>query len=100
MLRWCACLLLLSTMMFALADVKADPDRSGSNSAATLLPLTTSSAKASEDFERAMRYFEQYRHTETLQNLRLAVKDDPDFAQALILISHLSGDPAEQAATR
>src|SRR5579863_6076092 len=100
MLRWCACLLLLSTIMFALADVKADPDRSVSNSAATLLPLTTSSAKAREDFERAMRYFEQYRHTETLQNLRLAVKDDPDFAQALILISHLSGDPAEQAATR
>jgi tetratricopeptide (TPR) repeat protein len=47
-----------------------------------------------------MREFEEYRIAETLQDLRAATKVDPNFAQAFILISRMSQDPAEQAATR
>src|SRR5262249_49160833 len=64
------------------------------------LPVTTSSAQARKSFEKAMREFEEYRYPETLQDLRAATKADPNFAQAFILISHLSTQPAEQQATR
>jgi tetratricopeptide (TPR) repeat protein len=47
-----------------------------------------------------MREFEEYRIPEMLQDLRAATKSDPDFAQALILISRMTTDPAEQQATR
>jgi tetratricopeptide (TPR) repeat protein len=65
-----------------------------------VLPITTSSPQARQSFERAMRRFEDYHLDETLQDLRLATKADPDFAQALILTAHLSRDPAEQRQAR
>ncbi|MGA8152252.1 MAG: tetratricopeptide repeat protein [Terriglobales bacterium] len=47
-----------------------------------------------------MRYFEQYRLTDTLQSLREAAKADPKFAQAFIMIAKISKDPREQADAR
>lgn len=99
MLRWCACLLLLSSS-FAAGDVKAKQDRPEPSHATAQLPLSTRSPHARADFERAMRYFEQYRLNETLQSLREATKADPKFAQAFIMIAKISKDPAEQAAAR
>jgi tetratricopeptide (TPR) repeat protein len=96
--HWCVYLLLFSSLA-ALADTKSNPAPRQKN-APTKLPVTTSSAPARTSFEKAMREFEEYRITETLQDLRAATKDDPDFAQALILISRMSQDPAEQSATR
>jgi tetratricopeptide (TPR) repeat protein len=99
MLRWCACLLLLSSS-FASSDVKANQDRPEPKHATTQLPLSTRSPHAREDFERAMRYFEEYRLRDALQSLREAAKSDPRFAQAFIMIAKISKDPAEQAAAR
>jgi tetratricopeptide (TPR) repeat protein len=98
MLRWCACLLLFSS--FASAYVRVNQDRPEPKHATTQLPLSTRSPLAREYFERAMRYFEQYRLNETLQSLREAAKADPKFAQAFIMIAKVSKDPAEQAAAR
>ena len=47
-----------------------------------------------------MREFEQYRIPETLQDLRAATQADPNFAQALILLSRMSPDPSEQSRMR
>lgn len=99
MLRcWCLFLLLLSS--FALADAKATPEGAGRKPSPTTLPITTSSVSARKSFERAMRNFEEYRINETLQCLQEAVKADPKFAQAYILIAKISKDPSEQAAAR
>jgi tetratricopeptide (TPR) repeat protein len=100
MLRcWCVSLLLLSSS-FVLADAKVSPKRSAQKPAPTTLAVTTSSAGARKSFERAMRNFEEYRLNETLQYLREAVKADPKFAQAFIIIAKISKDPEEQAAAR
>jgi len=99
MLRWCVCLLLLSSS-FASDGVKASQDRPQPTHATTQLPLSTRSPRAQIQFERAMRYFEEYRLNETLQSLREATKADPRFAQAFILIAKVSKDPAEQTAAR
>jgi len=99
MLRcWCVFLLLLSSS-FATADVQSAPD-SPARKASSTLPVTTSSVRARKSFERGMRNFEEYRINETLQCLREAVKADPRFAQAYILIAKISKDPSEQAAAR
>jgi tetratricopeptide (TPR) repeat protein len=95
--RWICPLLLLSSLAFAGTQPTAKP--SGQLRSETL-PVSTSSAPARRDFERAMRNFEDYRLDQCLQNLRQAVKADPKFAQAFILIAKISKDPAEQAAAR
>ncbi|HKD03843.1 MAG TPA: tetratricopeptide repeat protein [Terriglobales bacterium] len=64
------------------------------------LPVTTSSALARKHFEKGMQALEYLRRAEAVEDLRTAVTADPNFAQALILISHLSQDPAEQQETR
>jgi tetratricopeptide (TPR) repeat protein len=97
--RWCLYLLLFSSLA-ALADTKSNPAQPRQKNVPTTLPVTTSSAQARASFEKAMREFEEYRIAETLQDLRAATKVDPNFAQAFILISRMSQDPAEQAATR
>jgi tetratricopeptide (TPR) repeat protein len=86
-----------SLMGFAGATFK--PAQLTQKNAPTKLPVTTSSAEARKSFEKAMREFEQYRIPETLQDLRAATKADPNFAQAFILISRMTADPAEQTAT-
>jgi tetratricopeptide (TPR) repeat protein len=97
--RWCVYLLLFSSLA-ALADTKLNAARPGPKNASEKLPITTSSAQARSSFEKAMREFEEYRVPDTLLDLRAATKADPNFAQAFILISRMSQDPAEQAATR
>jgi tetratricopeptide (TPR) repeat protein len=97
--RWFVYLLVFSSLA-ALAGAKSNPAQPMQKNASTKLPVTTSSAQARKSFENAMREFEEYRIRETLQDLRAATKADPNFAQAFILISRMSTDPAEQAATR
>jgi len=97
--RWCVHLLVFSSLV-ALADAKSNSAQPKQKNASTNLPVTTSSAPARISFEKAMREFEEYRIPETLQDLRAATKADPNFAQALILISRMTTDPAEQEATR
>jgi tetratricopeptide (TPR) repeat protein len=97
--RWCLYLLLFSSLA-ALADTNSNPAQPRQKNVPIKLPVTTSSAQARASFEKAMREFEEYRIAETVQDLRAATKVDPNFAQAFILISRMSQDPAEQAATR
>jgi tetratricopeptide (TPR) repeat protein len=95
--RWCVYLLLFSTLA-AWAETKSNVAKP--TSASTKLPVTTSSAQARSSFEKAMREFEEYRIPDTLQDLRAATKTDPNFAQAFILLSRMSQDPAEQGSAR
>src|SRR5579864_6445113 len=96
--RWCVCLLVVWSMSgFTGATSKPVP---AAGKASANLPVTTSSEEARKSFETAMRAFEEYRIPDTLADLRAATKADPNFAQALILTSRMSPDPAEQAATR
>jgi tetratricopeptide (TPR) repeat protein len=95
--RWCFYLLVFSCSTgFASANLAQANQKNASNK----LPITTSSAQARVSFEKAMREFEQYRIPETLQDLRTATKADPNFAQAFILLSRVSPDPAEQSSAR
>jgi len=64
------------------------------------LPVTTASPAARAKFEAGMKSLEVLRRSDAVDDLRAAVKRDPKFAQALIMISHLSHDPNEQLATR
>jgi len=98
MLRWCACLFLLSSSFAQLGWARSES--SAAKAPTAQLPLTTSSPAARINFEKAMLYLEEYRTSQAVEVLRGVVKQDPDFAQALILIAHLSTDPAEQTATR
>jgi tetratricopeptide (TPR) repeat protein len=94
---WCACLLaVLSSTGFA----NAHPAGSAHKNVSANLPVTTGSATARKRFEKAMQNLEYLRTADALSDLRAANKADPKFAQALILLSHLTGDPAEQEATR
>ncbi len=97
--RWCLYLLVFSSLA-ASASANFNPPQSSQKGTPTKLPVTTSSAQARTSFEKAMREFEQYRIAETLQDLRAAAKADPNFAQALILLSYLSPDPQEQSTAR
>src|SRR5579872_2435252 len=100
MLRaWCVHLLVVSSFV-VLAGAKSDPALPGPKNASSKFPVTTVSPRARISFEKAMREFEEYRIPEMLQDLRAATKSDPDFAQALILISRTTSDPSEQQATR
>jgi len=97
--RWCFYLLVFSSLI-GFAGGGSKPAQPMPKDVSTKLPVTSSSAKARLSFEKAMREFEEYRVPDTLQDLRAATKADPDFAQAFILISRLTTDPAEQAAAR
>jgi tetratricopeptide (TPR) repeat protein len=87
--------LLASTLGFA--STKAKPVASF---AKDTLPVTTSSVEARKFFDRAMRRYEDYRLGAALEDLRLATKMDPKFAQAYILTARLSRDPGEQETAR
>ena len=99
-LRRCACLLLLLWSALGWAGGKSSPPANPHTNALGRLPVTTSSALARVRFEKAMQYSEELRIPDALQALRAAVKADPKFAQAYILISNFSHDPAEQQAAR
>ena len=97
--RWCLYLLVFSSLI-GFAPAESKPARPVPKNASAKLPVTTSSAEARLSFEKAMRAFEEYRIAETLQDLRAATQADTNFAQAFILISRMTTDPAEQTATR
>jgi tetratricopeptide (TPR) repeat protein len=97
--RRCACLLVLLSLV-AWADGKSNSLGAGHKNAPTKLPVTTSSPQARKCFQKAMQNLEYIRRDDALQDLREATKADPNFAQALILTSHLSHDPEEQRSTR
>jgi tetratricopeptide (TPR) repeat protein len=97
--RWCLYLLVFSSLT-GLATAESKPARPVPKNTSAILPVTTSSAEARKHFEKAVRAFEEYRIPETLQDLRAATKADPNFAQAFILISRMTTDPAEQTTTR
>jgi tetratricopeptide (TPR) repeat protein len=95
-LRWTAFLLIFCAAAFA-TGAKPRPKPAA---ATATLPVTTSSAAARKEFEHAMVDLEALRRADALNDLRAAVKRDPKFAQAQILISHLTHDPDEQVAAR
>jgi tetratricopeptide (TPR) repeat protein len=96
-LRWTALLLMFCAAAFA-TNAKPHRPKLASNSAT--LPVTTTSPAARKQFEHAMVDLEALRRADALDDLRATVKRDPKFAQAYILISHLTHDPDEQVAAR
>jgi len=96
-LRWTAFLLVFCAAAFA---TNAQPHRLKSAPKTVTLPVTTSSPAAHKEFEHAMADLEALRRADALNDLRAAVKRDPKFAQAQILIAHLTHDPDEQVAAR
>ena len=97
-MRWTALLLVLLCAAAFASDAK--PHRAKPVLKSVTLPVTTSSPSARAQFEHAMVQLELLRRADALDDLRNAVKRDPKFAQAYILISHLAHDPNEQLATR
>jgi len=89
--------LFVSLAMAGAAQKSQGPARTDPS---TRLPVTTSSAKARERFEVAMADMEQARYSRSADDLRSAVKADPKFAQAWILIARVSTDPEEQKGAR
>jgi Flp pilus assembly protein TadD len=96
-LRCGGCVLVLSFVVTAAcaSSVSGAPAR---KIISPRLPVTTSSRVARERFERGMRALEYLRRAEAVDDFRSATKADRNFAQAWILISHLSHDPEEQQA--
>jgi tetratricopeptide (TPR) repeat protein len=78
----------------------AKPHRPKPTPKSATLPVTTTSPAARKEFEHAMVDLEALRRADALDDLRATVKRDPKFAQAFILISHLTHDPDEQVAAR
>jgi len=96
--RWTALLLVLLGTAALGSQTKPHAPKPVPNT--TMLPVTTSVPSARQKFESGMVALEQLRRGESLDELRSAVKHDPKFAQAWILISHLTHDPDEQASAR
>jgi len=97
-LRWTALLMVLLCAAAFGSDAK--PRHAKSASKSVWLPVTTLSPAARKEFEHALANLERLRRADALDDLRGAVKRDPKFAQAYILISHLAHDPNEQVAAR
>ena len=87
-MRWTALLLVL--LCAATFASEAKPRRAKPVQKSITLPVTTSSPAARKEFDRAMVDLELLRRPDALDDLRRAVKRDPKFAQAHILISHLA----------
>jgi Tfp pilus assembly protein PilF len=96
--RWTALFLALLCAAAFGSDAKPRPSKAAPKT--VTLPVTTISPVARKQFEHAMVNLEALRRAEALHDLREAVKRDPKFAQAYILISHLTHDPDEQLSTR
>jgi tetratricopeptide (TPR) repeat protein len=97
--RWWICpLLVLSSL--ALGDNRPGTKQNQVEHSSKVLPVTSPSAAARKNFDRAMRKYEAYQVNEAVRYLRAASKEDPNFAQAFIMIAAISEDPAEQAAAR
>jgi Flp pilus assembly protein TadD len=100
-LRWTACVLVLLCAAAFGHDAKPRHAKTISKSSkAAVLPVTTFSPAARQEFEHAMVDLEALRRADAVNDLRTTVKRDPKFAQAYILISHLTHDPDEQVSDR
>jgi len=95
----CACLLVLLSFVSS-TGAQTEPAGMAHRNVYRRLPVTTSSAEARKQFETAMRNLEELRSAEALENLRAATRADSHFAQAFILIAHLTRDPEEQSTAR
>jgi tetratricopeptide (TPR) repeat protein len=96
-LRWTALLLMFCAAAFA---TNSKPHHSKPAVKTSTLPVTTNSPSARKEFEHAMGDLEALRRADAVNDLRATVKRDPKFAQAYILLSHLTHDPDEQVSTR
>ena len=94
-MRWTVLLLMFCSL--ASATTKTQGRLAKKN---LTLPVTTTSPAARKEFERAMVNLEALRRADALNDLRASIKRDPKFAQAHILLSHLTHDPGEQATAR
>ena len=96
-MRWTVLLALLCTVAFGsdTAPRRGKPAPNG-----VTLPVTTASPAARKEFGHAMRDLEELRRADALEDLRAAVKHDPNFAQAYILISQLTHNPDEEVWAR
>lgn len=96
-MRWTVLPLMFCAVAFA---TNAKPHSPQHAAKSTTLPVTTASPAARKEFEHAMVDLEALRRADALNDLRAAVKRDPRFAQAQILIAHLTHDPDEQVSAR
>lgn len=98
-MRWTALMLVLLGTAALGASTKPHAPKPAHVSPGTL-PVTTASPSARGKYQDAMTALDQLRRAEAVDDLRAAVKRDPKFAQAWILLSHLSHDPDEQVNAR
>ena len=96
-MRWTA---LLLTFCAAASATTAKTHTPKPVAKSATLPVTTSSPAARKEFEHAMADLEALRRADAVNDLRTCVKHDPKFAQAQILIAHLTHDPDEQVSAR
>ena len=96
-MRWTALLLMFCAAVFATNPKPHHPKPAAKMSTLT---VTTSSPAARKEFEHAMTDLEALRRADAVNDLRATVKRDTKFAQAYILLSHLTHDPDEQVSTR
>lgn len=96
-MRWTALVLMFCAAAFATNPKPYHPRPAAKTST---LPVTTSSPAARKEFEHAMKDLEALRRADAVNDLRATVKRDTKFAQAYILLSHLTHDPDEQVSTR
>jgi tetratricopeptide (TPR) repeat protein len=101
-MRWTTGWLVVLCVAAFGSDAKPHHARTGSTNApkSIALPVTTSSPAARQEFEHAMVDLEALRRADAVNDLRASIKRDPKFAQAYILISHLTHDPDEQLSCR
>lgn len=101
-MRWTTCWLVVLCAAAFGQNAKLHHAKAGFKSApkSIALPVTTASPAARQEFERAMMDLEALRRADAVNDLRGTVKRDPKFAQAYILISHLTHDPDEEVSCR
>jgi tetratricopeptide (TPR) repeat protein len=95
-----ACLLLLLCLAFTPAVEAHHDPRTKSKSSSTTLPVTTSSVKARDLYQRAMADYENLYLERCNVGWRAAAKEDPNFALAHAMIALNSRDPQEVLAER
>lgn len=96
-MRWTALVLMFCAAAFA---TNPKPHHSTPATKTSTLPVSTSSPAARKEFEHAMTHLEALRRADAVNDLRATVKRDTKFAQAYMLLSHLTHDPDEQVSTR
>jgi len=96
-MRRCLWLLPLLCLVAVLAH---SADKKPGKASSKVLPVTTSSSKARELYEKGMADYENLRLERATDGWRAAVKEDPDFALAQVWIAFNSRNPVEASAAR